>query len=324
MNLNDLFDRLKKALNPDQPAQSSAPVPQQVPAQQPAPVQQPEPAKAPETAPEDPFDESFDLAVSRSLLAKITMQTSKPFLQLTLTDQVPGIRGSKVGGVPYLPDDAEVPCDADGCPLQMLAQIDCTELSALPEFPHEGLLQFWIGQDVSYGLFTEGGSRVIYYPQTDSSVTEETVRARLAALPKPAESDSPLNGAFGISMSMKIAGVSAQDVHFNPLFVRMFNEEMPEHQITDLSDLGDEIGETVYEEQGGFGHKIGGYPGFTQWDPRKEDDPRTVLLFQLDSDYGDGHTKVMWGDAGIGGFFCSPEALAARDFSDVLYNWDCG
>ena len=32
----------------------------------------------------------------------------------------------------------------------------------------------------------------------------------------------------------------------------------------------------------------------------------------------------MWGDAGIGAFFCSPEALAARDFSDVLYNWDCG
>lgn len=316
MNLNELFERMKKALNPEKPAAHSAPVQQPEPAQQ--PVQQPE------AAPEDPFDEAYDLAVSKNLLAKITMQTGKPFLRLTLTDQVPGISGSKVGGVPYLPADAEVPCDADGSPLQMLAQINCTELSALPDFPQEGLLQFWIGQDVSYGLFKEGGSRVIYYPQIDSSVTEETVRARLAAMPKPDEPDSPLNGEFGISLSLKSEGISAQDVHFNPLFVRMFNEAMPAHQITDLSDLGDEIGETVYEEQGGFGHKIGGYPGFTQWDPRKEDDPRTVLLLQLDSDYGNGTTKIMWGDAGIGGFFCSPEALAARDFSGVLYNWDCG
>ena len=32
---------------------------------------------------------------------------------------------------------------------------------------------------------------------------------------------------------------------------------------------------------------------------------------------------IMWGDVGICNFFISPEALKRRDFSRVLYNWDC-
>ena len=302
MNLNELFHRIKKVWSPEQP----------------------EPQPVPETKSAQEHDEAFDLAVTRELMAKITMKTCRQALHLTLTDQVPGIFGSKIGGVPYLPEDAEVPRDADGRPLQMLAQIDCAALTSLPAFPQEGLLQFWIGQDAGYGLFKEGGSRVIYYPQPDRSVTEDAVRARLAALPQTDESCSPLNGEYGIALTERPEGLSMQDVHFEPLFVRMYNENMPEQSITEIADLGDAVGEMLSEEQGGFGHKIGGYPGFTQWDPRKEDDPRTVLLLQIDSDYGNGTAKIMWGDAGICGFFCTPEALAARDFSSVLYNWDCG
>ena len=103
----------------------------------------------------------------------------------------------------------------------------------------------------------------------------------------------------------------------------MYINRHMEQKIKEIYDLGDAVGEMLSEEYGGFGHKIGGYPAFTQWDPRAEDDPRTVLLLQIDSEYRRGNTKIMWGDAGIGGFFCTPEALAARDFSDVLYNWDC-
>lgn len=62
-----------------------------------------------------------------------------------------------------------------------------------------------------------------------------------------------------------------------------------------------------------------GYPYFTQWDPRDEEDGRRILLLQLDS----CDRCVEWGDAGVANFFISPEALERRDFSDVLYNWDC-
>ena len=70
-------------------------------------------------------------------------------------------------------------------------------------------------------------------------------------------------------------------------------------------------------------HRIGGYPYFTQEDPREENSKYDFLLFQLDSDYTDNTDKVMWGDSGIGNFFINSERLKKLDFSDVLYNWDC-
>ena len=73
-------------------------------------------------------------------------------------------------------------------------------------------------------------------------------------------------------------------------------------------------------EDWGGGHKIGGYPGFTQWDPRGEGDSHDVLLFQLDSDYHDSEDRVLWGDCGIGNFFINREKLKN---CDVIYNWDC-
>ncbi len=47
-----------------------------------------------------------------------------------------------------------------------------------------------------------------------------------------------------------------------------------------------------------------------------------ILLFQLDSDSEDGK-DIMWGDAGVGNFFIHPDDLRKRDFSKVVYNWDC-
>ena len=70
-----------------------------------------------------------------------------------------------------------------------------------------------------------------------------------------------------------------------------------------------------------------GYPFFTQNDPRSEDiDYREfdTLLFQLDSEMRDRRELVCWGDLGVGNFFIHREALKRRDFSRVLYNWDCG
>lgn len=70
----------------------------------------------------------------------------------------------------------------------------------------------------------------------------------------------------------------------------------------------------MYEE---YMCQVGGYPFFTQSDPRSADDGE-VLLFQLNS-----VKDIMWGDAGVANFFIDREALKNRDFSHVMYNWDC-
>ena len=57
-------------------------------------------------------------------------------------------------------------------------------------------------------------------------------------------------------------------------------------------------------------HQIGGYPNFSVYDIRNEDE---VLLLQIVSD-----EDIAWGDSGIANFFIKPEDLKKRDFSNIL------
>lgn len=265
-------------------------------------------------------DEGKDMDIAKKVLEQLQRDTLKPVLRFSLTDAPASLFASKVGGLPYLPSDTEIPTDKNGDPLQFLAQADCRELSELPDFPHSGLLQFWIGRDDGYGLFNEGGSRVIWYETIDDTVTEEAVRARLDDLP---EADSPVDGEYGMAFTLQKEAVPSAVFNFSQLFTPIFNRLYPESPIESPDDLGDDINEMIWNYTENSGHKFGGYPMFTQWDPRDENDARTVLLFQLDSDYSGKETKVIWGDSGVCGFFCTPEELKERNFSNVLYNWDC-
>ena len=78
-----------------------------------------------------------------------------------------------------------------------------------------------------------------------------------------------------------------------------------------------------------FGHKVGGYAGFTQDDPRaynnegdyvKRIDRKNpwVLLLQMESD-----DHLQWGDCGVGHLFIRRQDLLNRDFSQIWYHWDC-
>lgn len=71
------------------------------------------------------------------------------------------------------------------------------------------------------------------------------------------------------------------------------------------------------------GHRLGGHAEFVQEDPRPWEDelrPYTVQLLQLDSD----ESGLCWGDMGVGHFFVTEDQAKARDYSRVLYTWDCG
>ncbi|WP_268866745.1 DUF1963 domain-containing protein [Thomasclavelia ramosa] len=47
-----------------------------------------------------------------------------------------------------------------------------------------------------------------------------------------------------------------------------------------------------------------------------------ILLLQIDS-VGIGDKEIMWGDSGICNFFITKKDLENKNFSKVLYNWDC-
>ncbi|WP_140916353.1 DUF1963 domain-containing protein, partial [Listeria monocytogenes] len=49
-----------------------------------------------------------------------------------------------------------------------------------------------------------------------------------------------------------------------------------------------------------------------------------TLLFQLASeDFDESRMAIMWGDCGVGNFFINKQDLINRDFSNIMYNWDC-
>ena len=98
-----------------------------------------------------------------------------------------------------------------------------------------------------------------------------------------------------------------------------------------FNGLEEEESDFLTEQCAYAGHRIGGYPCFEQCDPR-EDDPDLqaydTLLLQIVShtspdEKGNERALIMFGDLGGCQFFIPAEKLRNRDFSDILYSWDC-
>lgn len=247
-----------------------------------------------------------------------TLQPAVPFTLGDAHDR-PHIWQSKVGGNPYLPLGADYPRNAKGEPLTLLAQVNFAEMLPLPDFPSSGLLQFFIdGTDYSCGMDFEYQSmenyRVVYHPEVTHDLTQlchDFAPFQAASLDKDA---LPMNGEYRIIF---------QDAVQQPITCGDFRNELT----NDWEKRDAKIWDILFDQYSGEGHRIGGYPFFTQEDPRgylPHLQQHIILLLQLDSDAGDdGIDKVLWGDVGVGNFFITPEDLQRRDFSHVLFTWDC-
>ncbi|MCK5719726.1 MAG: DUF1963 domain-containing protein [Thiomargarita sp.] len=219
---------------------------------------------------------------------------------------------SKFGGLPYLPKNAEYPKDKQGNPLYLLAQINFEECPALENFPEYGILQFYIADDESYGIDFDNatdkkGFQVIYFP----SITHEenNLITNFSFLPPPKYVPFATNCA--LNFHKKYMPISSCDYRFEQIYGKNFFDNFDDEY---------QVWEDYYETFPAEGHKIGGYPYFTQEDPRYSIADYDILLLQIDSD---DEVDVMWGDAGVANFFIKASDLLQQDFSKVLYNWDC-
>lgn len=280
----------------------------------------------------DTMTENSELA--RKIAEEIQAANHCPAVCFTLEPGEPGIFGSKVGGTPYLPHDMDWPTDTDGAAMGLLAQVDCAGLGGLADFPATGLLQFFIALNDAWGLnfgnqTEQLNFRVLYHEAVDPSVTEEEVKAK--GQPHPEDYGSPVFQVCRIVPQPPVEqAINEHDYRAWVRFLQKWNElqgtdfktPWDHYQATKISDVFPAPkGEAPW-------HQLGGYPYFTQEDPRGggEYEDLDVLLFQLDSDMrkrNEGGDLVLWGDCGVGNFFISREALKRRDFSRVCYNWDC-
>ena len=245
---------------------------------------------------------------------------------------------SKIGGMPYMPKGFDYPYEEAGStvvtegqkllPLRFLAQVNFSEMPPLDGFPTKGILQFYIAGENAHGLNFENpeeqkGFRVIYHEEV---VEDET--ALLSVLPTEGveyPDGFPVDGELRLNFEKSSMPMGGGDYRFDKLLLDAYNEANPDARVASLDRAPEDELDKVYDQLDMGGHRMGGYPFFTQLDPREyhqELKENSILLFQLDSDETDDY-KIVWGDSGVCNFFIRPENLAKRDFSRVLYHWDC-
>ena len=263
------------------------------------------------------IEKKYQETAKEMIVADASVNASK---EIKITD-------SKIEGIPYIPKGKKISTNSKGQQFMFLAQINCEDLKGLEDFPQEGILQFWIlGEDLlglDFDDYTNrDGFDVIYYETIEDCHSEDEFKEMY----NPYKFDLKYMETLIASEPCKMKfSLEKQKESFNyELLDNLFKEALEEENIgfNKKDKLYEEV-EKLYDDE--FyeeivGTKCNGFPYFTQWEPRDDEQMKeyNTSLFQIDSG-----KEVMIGDSGVMHFFINREKLKNKDFSDVFYHWDC-
>ncbi|MFA3799940.1 YwqG family protein [Leptotrichia hongkongensis] len=263
------------------------------------------------------IEKKYQETAKEMIVADASVSASK---EIKITD-------SKIEGIPYIPIGRKIPTNSKGQQFMFLAQINCEDLKGLEDFPQEGILQFWIlGEDLlglDFDDYTNrDGFDVIYYEKIEDYYSED----EFMEMYNPYKFDLKYMETLIASEPCKMKfSLEKQKESFNyELLDNLFKEVLEEENIgfNEKDKLYEEV-EKLYDDE--FyeeivGTKCNGFPYFTQWEPRDDEQMKEydTSLFQIDSG-----KEVMIGDSGVMHFFINREKLKNKDFSDIFYHWDC-
>ncbi len=274
-------------------------------------------------------------------------------LKVTLPDAPLPQTASKFGGQPYLPAGESAPTNEKGEPLGMIAQINCAELPENDFYPATGLLQFWMDpndEECLWGFDYENPTsqknfRVIYYetlgePNPDAPFPNVDWDEGGWPIGGFDCESGPLELEYGMTFEVREQGVTASGYDYYDVFGAKWDETYPDEKLPEAHEnpyKNQARREALYELTESFESEeeyshVGGYPFFVQNDPREEFEElrgHTVNLLTIVSESEneeneDEEIEIMWGDAGAANWLITPEALAARDFTNVAFEWSCG
>ena len=273
----------------------------------------------------------------------------KPFVPAEPLPQT----ASKFGGRPYLPAGEVPPTNEKGEPLGMIAQINCAELPENDIYPATGMLQFWINpndEECLWGFdyenpLSQKNHRVVYYetlgePNPDAPFPNVDWDEGGWPIGGFDCESGPLEIEYGMTFEVREQGVTASGYDYYDVFGAKWDEIYPDELLPEAHEnpyKNQPRREALYEltepfeSEEEYSH-VGGYPFFVQNDPRdefKELRGHTVNLLTIVSESEneeneDEEIEIMWGDVGAANWLITPEALAARDFSQVVFEWACG
>jgi len=263
------------------------------------------------------IEKKYQETAKEMMVADASVNASK---EIKITD-------SKIEGIPYIPKGKKIPTNSKEQQFMFLAQINCEDLKGLEDFPQEGILQFWVlGEDLlglDFDDYTNrDGFDVIYYEKIEDCHSE----VEFKEMYNPYKFDLKYMETLIASEPCKMKfSLEKQKESFNyELLDNLFKEVLEEESLgfNEKDKLYEEV-EKLYDDE--FyeeivGTKCNGFPYFTQWEPRDDEQMKEydTSLFQIDSG-----KEVMIGDSGVMHFFINREKLKNKDFSDVFYHWDC-
>lgn len=250
-------------------------------------------------------------------------------LNFELIDSEPDLFTSKIGGTPYLPHGAAIPTDSDGRQMKLLAQFDCALLTGMPDFPHEGMLQFWLNVKYPWKEW-----KITYHKEIDRTVTEAEVLAQTVPFTEGETGEFPvIGGGYGIEPELVKESMSGSDKRYGLLVCKYLNELTDGKYFAEHDDAYD-----LFDPEPGSGHKLGGYLYDPQswvryvYEPDADielgTEEEALLLFQLEYEHGFGENwadgaKVILGDCGCMHFFIKRCDLKALRFDKAWYDWNC-
>jgi uncharacterized protein YwqG/Tfp pilus assembly protein PilF len=252
----------------------------------------------------------------------IKRDTAIPMVEVRLPAPDDGNK-TRLGGAPI---DADIPLDREGNRMFLLAAIWCSEVRGVPDFPERGVLRFYISGNDYYGLDldepnVQSDFRVLY--DEDEDKFDGSLRD------DPELPDHfPVKHVYPVRLSPAMGSMLSSDYRFEEAMHSALKKAGFDNGVRDLNHDERDL---IYDENSYGGHRIGGYPCFEQDDLRDSDynlRKYDTLLLQIVShtmpnSEGEEEELIMFGDCGGCQFFIPREKLRERDFSDVLYNWDC-
>lgn len=262
---------------------------------------------------------------------------TETYLLIPRKDIESTLTSSKIGGVPYWDISKEYPVDSEGKKMHLLCQLNFSECKFENMiFPKEGILQFFISSDdVAYGMSyyepaAQKNWRIVFHEKIDKNIHEEDIQK---IIPSSSEIiNTPILHSTALEFLRSVSYMSADDYKMNDFIAKAVKEITGENTEKNIYEVLGSQEENIHAFQiyrmlGETENYILGYPSFIQGDVRetmseKDASYYDTTLLHLDSSCCNGEA-MCWGDVGAANFLINSNALKNRDFSNVLYTWDC-
>lgn len=222
---------------------------------------------------------------------------------------------SYVGGRPFLPTGASWPTDDDRHELVFLAQVNFQEVPHLgPGWPRDGLLQWFCGDDDTYGLDWDDAGQ----PRPEAGGFVRWVPAQQLGSPEGGPDGPVPEAEFSPLLTTGPVAVRFRLDRDLPSFNEVY--ESGGERWEALADAYDELSvDDDFSPAGG--DKVGGWPNFVQAAtfPASER-PAARAVLQLDAETG---AFSEWGDVGCAHVVGVPSELAEGDLSSFVWDWAC-